>query len=756
MTTKWLRFPTIGLLAAALTVAGCEGDDGKDGPPGPPGGSLIDVNNVSDDFLAGLDVVSEITDVRINSAPEVDFTLETAAGIPIVGIVTFWEDSNRYVRFTITKLVPGANGDPDTWVSYVLDGGEPDYDTGASLVDHGDGSYTFTFVTDVAAVVGVDYEPDLTHRVAGQLGSSSIPLEPQNFFYDFVPDGSAITLTKNMAVMESCNECHDDLVFHGRRFLVEYCVNCHNPGLAEGEGAMSYMTHRIHAAGDFAVLDGGISYAEVTYPQDLLNCLKCHNVDDPETPDADNWMNVPNLDACFGCHETHLGGPPPDDNSGCAGCHNGTIAPTPFTAHITPNPTPNNPSLLEGQVEIVYELNDASVDAGTGDVTVNLRILSDGMPLDVANLPADLAGPGRYPGLLLAWALPQDGFDEPMDYNNIGERAAQALSLGLDGFLAGGTTGTHSFDAGTGVNTFVITEAASQFPVGATLRAVGLQGYFQQDIGGDTVSLHTPSAVVEVTGDDARRMVVDSNKCANCHEWFEGHGGNRTFNMQICTLCHVPNLSSTGRTVLDPTERGLDVDLQAAIDAGTLDPSVDPMDPLTYPEDAQNFKDMVHAIHASGARDRPYQHVRGPTRQGYYDWSEVTFPRGASTSNCSLCHDGDSYALPLMDGVLATTVRTTGEVDGLDPTVADAEAAFVGVPNDTDWVNTATSSACYYCHTSGSAMAHMEQNGGLVSNPELPLGTLWTNRSMLGTTFESCAVCHGPGKTADLELVHNT
>ena len=179
------------------------------------------------------------------------------------------------------------------------------------------------------------------------------------------------------------------------------------------------------------------------------------------------------------------------------------------------------------------------------------------------------------------------------------------------------------------------------------------------------------------------------------------------------------------------------------------------MDPLTYPEDAQNFKDMVHAIHASGARDRPYQHVRGPTRQGYYDWSEVTFPRGASTSNCSLCHDGDSYALPLMDGVLATTVRTTGEVDGLDPTVADAEAAFVGVPNDTDWVNTATSSACYYCHTSGSAMAHMEQNGGMLSVPSLPLGIYWTNRSSLGSNLESCAVCHGPGKTADLDVVHN-
>ena len=81
---------------------------------------------------------------------------------------------------------------------------------------------------------------------------------------------------------------------------------------------------------------------------------------------------------------------------------------------------------------------------------------------------------------------------------------------------------------------------------------MGLQGYFQVDTDGDgdaNYSLHTPSAVVAVSGDDERREVVDNNNCANCHEWFEGHGGNRVFNMNICTLCHVPNLSSSGRRI---------------------------------------------------------------------------------------------------------------------------------------------------------------------------------------------------------------
>ena len=759
MIPKRTRLTLLGLVAVSWSLGGCTGDDGDDGAPGP---TVLNASQMSAEALADLDVVSEVTRVSIASPPVVTFSLETDGGVPITGIVPFWEDSNRFVRFTISKLVPGGPGqmggnpEPDSWVTYTRDAttNEPDYDTGASLVDNNNGTYTFRFNTDIRTVAGVPYEPSLTHRVAGQIGSGSVALEAQNLFYDFVPTGAAVSRMRNIATMESCNECHSDLVFHGRRFEVEYCVSCHNPDLASGEGNFGYMIHRIHAAGDFAILDGGISYAEVTYPQDVTNCRKCHDGMDADTPQGDNWKNLPNIAACFACHEEadHPGGQAPPDGS-CALCH----APQGDDlaieeVHTTPNATPNNPNLLAGQRNIEYELLSAAVDGVTNDVTIELRVLSDGVPLDVANLPVDLATPGRYPGLLLAWALPQDGIDEPMDYNNLGQRAAQPLSLALDGFFGGGTTGTHSYDMGSGVNTFVVTDGPSQFPLMSTLRAVGLQGYFQQEIMGETVSLHTPSMVVEVTGDDARRQVIDSAKCANCHEWFEGHGGNRTLNIEICTLCHVPNLSSSGRTVVDETLRDLDDDILAAVMEGSLDPSVDPDDALTYPEDAQGLKDLIHGIHSSGDRTRSFQHVRGPGRQGYYDWSHVTFPRGASTAECSLCHEDGTYTLPLPADVLATTVRTTGQIDGQDPTKPDAEAAFVNVPNATDWVNTPISSSCAMCHTSDQALAHMEQNGGLVS---LPAAMWWTNRSDAFPALETCTICHGSGKTADIEVVHD-
>ncbi len=194
-------------------------------------------------------------------------------------------------------------------------------------------------------------------------------------------------------------------------------------------------------------------------------------------------------------------------------------------------------------------------------------------------------------------------------------------------------------------------------------------------------------------------------------------------------------------------------DIQAAIDAGHLDGDVvDPKDPLTYPEDAQNLKDLVHGIHSSDFRTRAFIHVRPGSHGGLYDWSHITFPRGAETSNCMLCHKSGSYELPLEEGLLPSTVRTTGASDGQDATTEDAVAAFEDVPDIYDWVNSPTAASCFMCHTSADAMAHMMQNGGMLSAPN---GSSYVNRQDLFQVEESCSVCHGSGRSADIEEVHN-
>ena len=782
--SKWLGLTVVVLGLACIGLPGCgsgsdglpgaPGADGPQGPPGPsgppgpegpPAGNVVNLNTMSEEALSGLGVECMVTGVTIASPPVVTFTVLTDGGVPVVGIGQQWNASHNFVRFTLAKLVPGTDGNADSWVCYTrsASSGAPTYDSGASLVDNGDGSYVFTFKTDVTNVPGVLYEPARTHRLGGQIGSGSVPIEFPNLVHDFVPLGGPLPLMRNIATSASCNECHENLAIHGRRRDVEYCVTCHNPDLAAGEGNMSFMVHRIHNAGTFAVLDDAVDYSHVGYPQDVLNCRKCHNGADAATPQGDNWKNRINKEACGGCHTVFETGTHPivpnPSNAVCDQCHTPDSSIGVENAHITTNATPNNPLLEPGtdggvnQRSITYELVGVSVNGGTNAITVDFKILSDGTPLNMTSMPTDLTVGGSWPDFLVAYALPQDGIDEPMDYNNLGQKSAQPASVDLLS-LVNGTNGSMSYNAGTGVNTAVITNPTMQFPVGATLRAIGLQAYFTQDINNDgasDVSLHTPSVVMAVSGDAERRRVVVNDKCASCHEWFEGHGGNRVYEMAICTMCHLPNLSSTGRGVTNPTSRGLDLALQAAIDDGTLSDSVDPSDPTTYPEDAQNLKDLIHGIHAGAVRTRHFQHIRGGSRQGYYDWSHIVFPAESGTRNCLLCHDDGTYELPLPSGLLATTVRTTGVTDGMDASAAAFNAALGTLPNATDWVNSPTAASCFMCHTSQDALGHMINTGGQLSTPD---GFWYTNRSMLGTTIESCATCHGPGKVADVSVVH--
>ncbi len=772
------RFATTALACFALVaITGCSDTLPDSNGDGTSGLVVVDLGATAEDVLAELDVLSEITSITIASPPVVEFSMATENGTPITGVGALWEDDNRFVRFTLTKLVPAANGEPSDRISYTRDttndgSTAPDYDTGSSLVDHGDGTYTFIFNTDVANVTGVAYEPSLSHRVGGQIGSSAVALKAQNLFLDFVPTGVAVSETRDIVTMNSCNECHDGLVFHGRRFIAEYCVNCHNSDLAAGEGDMKYMIHKIHSAQKFDVLDEGVDFSEVTYPQDLTNCRKCHNGEDQATPDGDNWKTAPSIAACGSCHpdvnfatgENHDGGAQAN-NSACASCHPASGGLSGIEdSHTTPNATPNNPNLPTGVPEMTFGISAVSVDAA-GSPTVTFAVKADGALLDLNNLPdgfVDADGNAfRWPSFLMAWAEQQSGIVSPADYNNLGRNGGQPPTVDFGDLVAAGAV-----DCSSGTDCVADFSATGDaFPAGATMRAIGMQSYFRFDADDDETSdysLHTMSAVMAVAGDDVRREIVDPAKCGNCHEWFEGHGGNRVIGLAandegprqalVCMLCHVPNLSSSGR--------GIDPAIAADRDGDPLtsDPSaasvdLETSDSWTWPEDTNNMKDMIHGIHASAARTINYEFVRGRNDGIYYNWSEVTFPAEDGVSNCLLCHLDGTYGLPLAENVLETTVRTTGDDDGLDGDDFTAVGvARDNVPGGTDWVNSATSSTCYMCHPNDTALAHMRQNGGIISvaNPD---EFDFTQRQDLDTV-ESCTICHGEGRIADLSSVH--
>jgi OmcA/MtrC family decaheme c-type cytochrome len=762
---KWWRLLVASLAVLSLALAGCEGDDGDDGapgPPGPPGSAVINAAASTPDALSALEPVATITSVSSDPKPVVQFTVvDSISGVGIAGIQTINAANPGFVRMDVAKLVPPAanSGDPTVWVNYIRSSttNAPTTESNGTLVDNGDGSYTYTFTTDITTVAGVPYQPTLTHRVAGQIGSSSIALPAMNLVFDYVPAGGPVTTTRLITSETNCNQCHNPLVIHGRRFRIDYCVTCHNPDLASGEGNMPFMTHRIHWAGPFAVLDDAVDYSEVTYPQDVRNCRKCHS----GLPDSDNWMDTPTIAACSGCHSSpnfpsatapapvdfatganHAGGAQAD-NSGCVGCHDPASI---ELAHLTDNATPNNPNVPAGAVNFTYEISGVTVNASNQAVVV-FRILADGTPV-VFGAPGTtlLTGFTGSPSFLVAYALPQEGITTPADYNNLGKSAAQPASVSITN-LWNGTQGTLAGPDQNGFYTATLngTADAARFPAGATQRAVGLQGYFTQV--NPAVARHTRSVVKNVTGDTARRAVVSSAACVACHEIFEGHGGNRVITVdggvEICTLCHVPNLSSSGRGA-DP--------------ANVTDPILIALgSPLNYPEDSNNLKDMIHGIHASGARNFDYEFVRDRGTSGvfYYNWAEVTFP--GNVAICTTCHippsrNFQAWQLPLNSNVLNTTVRTTGAADGLDVDRAAVLAARASVPNLTDWVNTPTASTCYYCHDSVLAVAHMRQNGGIISVAD-PAAGEFTQRQNVNTV-ESCAVCHGPGTIADLSVVH--
>lgn len=668
------------------------------------------------DVDASIDAVTiDVDDLALTATVTVDFTVTDPDGnyIPDLGIPSSSNPTRfAYLRFALSELEPPAvdSGDPDRWVALTTGDRTP-----ANLTDNGDGTYRYVLATNIYGL----YDPAFRQRLLLTV-SGAVVEQAKNVVYDFVPaqlpGPFTFDLSRDIVTTQACESCHDRLgsplgtaSFHGgSRYLAEGCVTCHTDTLGGDEGEVGEfffpnLVHKIHSA--LVVSDDPeefVDFSFVTFSQDTRNCAKCH-----AGVDGANWNTRPSAVACGSCHEdvnfatgeNHGVGPipgPQPDNSQCAGCHTSEGI---IEAHLTENSTPNNPGVPEGLVNFEYVLDAVTVNENN-EAVVSFHINQDGVPLDLTTIPP--AGFSGGPSFLLAYALPQDGVVEMVDYNNLGRSAGQPATVSLSS-LAGTLTGTP--DSYTAVLT------AAPFPEGASLRAVALQGYFTQlgddpdpAVTTDDTGRHTPSVIAAVDGDEARRAVVESNKCLECHEIIEAHGGNRVNNVQVCVTCHNPNLSSSGRTA-DATQTAQEQ--KDLIEAAGYDPN----NSLTWPEATNNFKDLIHGIHGAGARTTAYEFVRNRSNGLYYDWSHVTFP--GILSNCETCHLSGTYGVELPAGVLVTTDVTT---DGLNLNSADVLAARGSVPNDTDLINSPTASACAMCHDSYLAASHIGQNGGVIGN----------------------------------------
>ncbi|MBU5614920.1 OmcA/MtrC family decaheme c-type cytochrome [Geomonas azotofigens] len=556
-------------------------------------------------------------------------------------------------------------------------------------------------------------------------------------------------------------------------------------GEAQVLGEFVTLIHKLHMGGNLTETGynyAGINFNEIGYPQSAGLCRKCHRAETDQqravTPQGDNWRTMPSRKACGSCHDnihfatgtntTGAAHPVYTNDASCNACH----TPTAITeSHAQALVSPLNPAAPAGLTNFQYELASATVD-GSNNLTIKFRIQGNGTPVTLATpapgLTTALTGFTGSPSFILAYAMPQldTGGAVPADYNNLGKVAAQPSTISIAQLLntnnaaIGNITGPDS----SGFYTATI-NSASAFPVGAQMRAVAMQSYFTQTgFDASIAGRHTRAVIVPVTGDAVRRTVVDPDKCKNCHEFFEAHGGQRVYQTQVCVTCHNPNLTTSGRTIANiatfaftPIQLGILTtwDPNFATNRTTLGYA------LTLPEFSNNFKDLIHGIHAGATRTNPIRDVRNGPGTGItlIEGSEIAFPN--MLGNCDACHvTQQSYTPDVIEALrprtLPSTQVTRSAASVAAPTTATLAAARATVPNPEDLVVAPVTAACVACHDTPLAKAHMNANGAQLG--AALAGPSYTNmgvaRSTLPSATEQCTLCHGQGRVADVITMH--
>jgi OmcA/MtrC family decaheme c-type cytochrome len=778
------------LCCALLLLGGClSGDDGDQGPqgePGPPGPPGTGVS--------ATELNITVDSVTIASPPVVEFTVTNQDGDG------FPELTGSDLRFNIAKLIPAANGNPSQWQDYILrerngavQGTQERDRTGSAFgefVDNGDGTYTYTFETDITSAtcpapctdadgnaLDVSYQPGQTHRLSIQQGNRDLPLV--NAVFDFVPNGGAVTSMREIVKTDNCNECHDKITAHGSRFEMKLCVTCHNPGSWVVDDAgnttvdFKVMVHKIHRGAELPSVQAGGSYtvgshdfSDIEFPQDIRNCTKCHDGDDPDTPQGNNWQ-LPNMEACGSCHDDidfsrdgtvdpngHSGGIV-TDNSECITCHaENRIAGSVAESHTIPGkaerelfqfnilaicgsaPDANPTCPPTTSPTVTFSVTDPS-GATTHEYGNAYNVLATSTDQEFASSDASL-------NILIAW--------DTRDYTNdggIGSRPARTDSVNA-------RTSTAITDNGDGTFTMdgaAVTPDPAVIPANAIgTGAIAMEGHPAADDGTGAFTVRVPVnsevsyfAITDSTPQPRRQVVDVPTKCDRCHDSLNLHGNNRNNNGQLCVLCHNPSNTDVAQRPKDAN--GLP-DTSATLD-GKKEESID-------------FKRLIHGIHAASESNFDGTDAHGFRTEGLvvygfrgseHDYSHVRFP--GALSKCETCHLPDTYTLadrsgdgggnwdlPAMNGIKGSTVDSApNAVDS-----ADFDAKLIDQADD--WKFSPIASVCSACHDGTLPAAHMLDNGAI-------LGGAGSEQAVQEGNIESCPLCHGPGKLADVKLVHD-
>jgi OmcA/MtrC family decaheme c-type cytochrome len=591
--------------------------------------------------------------------------------------------AEQYVAYTTRSSTGAALGT-------ILQAGA---DSGGVTTQLDSGKYQYVFKTQAPA--GFDTSATHTIGIYGQrdLSAFGVPINYASATFNFVPDGAAVTKTRDIVTTATCDRCHDQLSAHGgRRRIVTLCVMCHTPQTADAPSGNTVdykvLIHKIHMGSQLPSVIAGKPYgigttdwSTVVFPADPRRCQTCH---DPQSgaKQANAWLTTPTRAACGSCHDdvnfgtgaNHPAGVQLDDTQ-CSTCH-----------------TP------QGQIDF-----DASI-VGAHVVPTESSLLS-GINVAMTGVTSTLAGQNPTVSFTVT--------------DNSGASVAPAALGSLSFTMAGPTSdfGYTSFGSDVTTKGYVTESALKAVCVGATCSytfthavPAGSKGTYAIGVEArrvESILAGTPSAqsvtygaknqvtYFSVDGSPvvARRTVVQIANCNQCHVALSHHGALRN-QTEYCVLCHNP--SNT-----DAANR----------------PNATVASERLLPPQGVNFNLLVHRIHTG---DNLPALGRSYTVIGFggsiNDFTSIRFsamsPTGTpgDTRNCTLCHVNNSQLnLPLGKNV-----------------VTDPQGPINPAP--------AITSACSGCHADIPSAAHA-----------------LANTDSLG---ESCTVCHKKGAAFAVDQVH--
>ncbi|HTM20685.1 MAG TPA: OmcA/MtrC family decaheme c-type cytochrome [Kofleriaceae bacterium] len=703
------------------------GDTGATGEQGPPGqdGDTPPLPVFPWEAGPGLRVEIQAAAIDGDGVATVTYQLTDSGGTPLdsAGVYT---DAAVSERFLLAWLGQDGTGRPLQYTSYLtrLEGTSTqatsesppadDPDAQPQPVDIENGVFTYTF----QAAVDVGDNGGQTHTV-GMYATREVDgvTYVANATFDFVPDGSAAPIDRDVVATESCNGCHNRLEAHGgSRREVRLCILCHSPQTTDDETGntldFKVMVHKIHAGSELSapyIINGygdvDQDFSDIEFPRELRSCAACHDTN--KAADAGLAMTRPSAAACGACHDTvdfvtganHVAGAQPDSMCANINCH-GSASLNPAYVHLYPGIDPASPV-----VDVVIDAVDQTAPGDAPEVSFTVTV--DGTPRDI------LAAGKAMDSLRFTLAGPTTDYD----YDNYRQATVQGTGTDAGATLVALTDGSD----GKFVYTFPAAKAIADGVTGTF--GMGVEGSIRLVAGGTRYATRNHVVYFSVDGSAVaeRREVVDRNRCNSCHEDLAAHGGSRR-DTQYCVMCHEPGNTNDERWA------------QLEDSTGVLVPTVD-------------FKVMIHKIHRGTDLTQPYilggnpAPTSGDPDGNPVDFGAIRFP--GDLRSCGTCHDAGTFDLPLPAAVRPSRSELAGCIEtGSDDGDSWCDSGTTGSSGDY-WVTEESiftppiQSVCTACHDGEYTAAHAEvmtTSGGA----------------------ESCQTCHGPGQVFDIANYHRT